>query len=208
MKTTLLTAFEPFGGRLSNASLEVLQALPASLGGCRLARAELPVRGREMGATIRRLIARHKPSLIVSFGLAAGETSIRVERFALNIQDYGLRDNSGYMPAGKKIRRDGPAAYFVNTSPEAAVAAALKAGAPAYISNHAGTYVCNHLMYEAMSAVEEAGNGMRFAFIHLPFSTEGALLEKQGKTLPPSLPRALLVKASAAAILALGKSAR
>lgn len=208
MRTVLVTAFEPFGGRRTNPSLEVLAALPPALGGCRLVKARLPVSGRKVGPEIRRLIARHKPFLAVSFGLAAGEASLRVERFALNIQDYGIKDNSGYMPVGKKIRDDGPAAYFVTADPRAAAAAARRAGVPAYVSNHAGTYVCNHLMYEALSAAEEAGGSPRYAFIHLPFTTEGALKETQGKSVPPSLPLAKLAGAARAAILALQRSAR
>jgi len=77
MKTTLVTAFEPFGGRRTNASLDVLKSLPARLGGWRLEKATLPVEGRIVGARLRALIARHKPALVVSFGLAAGEGSVR-----------------------------------------------------------------------------------------------------------------------------------
>jgi pyroglutamyl-peptidase len=138
----------------------------------------------------------------VALGLAAGEASVRVERFALNIQDYGIRDNSGYQPDGKKIKADGPAAYFVSSDPAKLAAAVRKAKVPAYVSNHAGTYVCNHLMYEAMHAIAAGKYKTKFAFVHLPLTTEMALLEKPGRGAPPSLPLALLVKAAEAAIKA------
>lgn len=204
MKKILITAFEPFGGRGRNPALEVMAALrPAAFKGCRLYRERMPVSGKAVGGRIAALISSIKPDRLVCLGLAAGETGLRVERFALNIQDYGIKDNSGYMPEGKPIAGNGPAAYFVNSDPLKLAAAARGAGAPAYVSNHAGAYVCNHLMYEAMRVITAAGLKTKFAFIHLPFTTEMALAEKPGRGAPPSLPLALLVKAVAAAVKAI-----
>lgn len=203
MKKILVTAFEPFAGRKINPALEVLKRLnPADFKGCRLYRERLPVSGRAVALKMPALLAKLKPDLVVSLGLAAGEASVRVERFALNIQDYGIKDNAGSAPAGKKIKASGPAAYFVSADPLKLAAAARRAGAPAYVSNHAGAYVCNNLMYEAMHAITAGGRGTAYAFIHLPITTEMALLEKPGKAIPPSLPLALLVKAVTAAIKA------
>ena len=70
--------------------------------------------------------------------LAAGEAAVRAERFAVNIADYRIKDNSGWQPEGKKIDEKGPAAYFVTADPVKLAAAARRAGAPAYVSNHAG----------------------------------------------------------------------
>lgn len=202
-KKILVTAFEPFAGRSLNPALEVLAKLDASaFKGRRLYREKLPVSGRAVGGRLAALLLKLKPDYLISLGLAAGETGIRVERFALNIQDYGIRDNAGYRPEGRKIAADGPGAYFVNSEPLKLAAAALRAGAPAYVSNHAGAYVCNNLMYEAMHLITTGGLGTKFAFLHLPLTTEMALLEKQGRALPPSLPLALLVKAVEAAIKA------
>lgn len=203
IKKILITAFEPFGGRGRNPALEVMAGLkPAAFKGCRLYRERMPVSGKAVGGRIAALISRLKPDRLVCLGLAAGETGLRVERFALNIQDYGIKDNSGYMPEGKPIAGDGPAAYFVNADPLKLASAARAAGAPAYVSNHAGAYVCNHLMYEAMRAIAAGGLKTKFAFLHLPFTTEMALAEKPGRVAPPSLPLSLLVKAVTAAIIA------
>ena len=202
MKKILVTAFEPFAGRKVNPALEVMKRLKsADFKGRRLCRETLPVSGKAVALKLPALLARLKPDLVVSLGLAAGETGIRVERFALNIQDYGIKDNAGSMPEGKKIKAAGPAAYLVSADPLKLAAAARRAGAPAYVSNHAGAYVCNNLMYEALHALAGA-TGTKFAFIHLPLTTEMALLEKPGKAIPPSLPLALLVKAVTAIIKA------
>lgn len=198
-KNILVTGFEPFGGRGENPSLQALARLKAPAG-ARLYKARLPVSGRTVGPRLAALIGRVKPDLIISLGLAAGETAVRVERFALNIADYGVKDNAGWQPAGKKLDENGPAACFVTTDPLKLAAAIRRAGAPAYVSNHAGGYVCNTLMYAALRAVETAGLKTKFAFIHLPVSTEMALKERPGRNISPSLPLALLVKAAGAAI--------
>jgi len=85
-KKILVTAFEPFGGKSENPTLRILAALKAPPG-ARLFKARLPVDGRAVGKKIEYLLARLKPGLVVSLGLAAGETAIRVERFGLNIAD-------------------------------------------------------------------------------------------------------------------------
>lgn len=199
MKKILVTAFEPFGGRGDNPTLAVLTALKAPPG-ARLFKARLPVSGRAVDKKIRGLLARVKPDLVISLGLAAGEAGIRVERFAVNIADYGIKDNAGWQPEGKKLDPSGPAAYCVTADPLELAAAARAAGAPAYVSNHAGGYVCNTLMFRALAALAAAGSRACYAFIHIPLSTEMVLKEKPGRAIPPSLPLALLTKAVAAAI--------
>jgi len=203
-KKILITAFEPFAGRRRNASLDVMALLrAASFKNCRLFKAKLPVSGKAVGGKIRGLLSKLKPDFAVSLGLAAGEAAVRIERFALNVQDYALKDNAGYKPKGRLICAGGPAAYLVNSRPVRLAAAVKKAGVPARVSNHAGTYVCNHLMYEAMSAIAEGGLKTKFAFIHLPLSAEMAALEKPAQAVPPSLPLRELAKAVEAAIRAL-----
>lgn len=199
MKKILVTAFEPFDGRAENPTLAVLARLKAPAG-AKLFRARLPVSGRAVGKKISALLARVKPDLVISLGLAAGEAAVRVERFAVNVADYRIKDNAGWRPEGKKLDEKGCAAYFVTIDPLKLAAAARRAGAPAYVSNHAGGYVCNTLMYEALRAIEFSGLGAKYAFIHLPVSTEMALKEQPGPKLSPSLPLDLLVKAAAAAI--------
>lgn len=199
MKKILVTAFEPFDGRAENPTLAVLAGLKTPAG-AKLFRARLPVSGRAVGKKISALLARVKPDLVISLGLAAGEAAVRVERFAVNIADYRIKDNAGWRPEGKKLDEKGAAAYFVTVDPLKLAAAARRAGAPAYVSNHAGGYVCNTLMYEALRAIELSGLGAHYAFIHLPVSTEMALKEQPGPKISPSLPLALLTRAVQAAI--------
>lgn len=191
MKKILVTAFEPFGGRSTNTTLFIQKAMPSSVCDCRILKNIIPVSGREAGEKIRKLLRRHRPDFVLSFGLAAGETAVRIERFGLNIKDYGIKDNSGECPSGEKICNGGPAAYFVTIPPEKIVAALLENNIPAYASSHAGTYVCNTLIYEAMRAIEELRLDSKYLFVHFPLSTEEAISEKPVR-FPPTLPQKML----------------
>lgn len=196
MKKILVTAFAPFGGRKTNISAIVMKSLPSSINGFKIIKEIIPVSGLEAGVRMRELLAKHKPVRTLSFGLAAGETAVRAERFALNIKDYGINDNSGLRPAGIPIHEDGPAAYYLSFHPEKIVSLLLKAKIPAYASSHAGTYVCNTLMYEAMHAISGGicGNDCRYAFVHLPLSSEEAIKEKPYR-FTATLPQEMLKKA-------------
>ena len=194
MKKILVTAFEPFGERKTNPSRMIQKSLPSSVFGCKILKSVIPVSGTEASIKIRMLLKRHKPDIILSFGLAAGETAIRIERFGLNIKDYRIKDNSGERPAGERICVDGPAAYTVSIPPEKIVEELLEKNIPAYASSHAGTYVCNTLIYEAMRAIDEFGLNTKYLFVHFPLSTEEAITEKPIK-FPPTLPEKMLKEA-------------
>src|SRR4030095_15175202 len=63
----------------------------------------------------------------------------------------------------------GPTAYWT-TLPLAAILEALSAeGIPAYVSNSAGTFLCNYTLYAALHARAERGRPVPAGFIHLPY---------------------------------------
>ena len=53
------------------------------------------------------------------------------------------------------------------------------AGVPAELSNSAGTYVCNHLMYGVLHFLAATGREARGGFVHVPYS-EAQVLDKAG----------------------------
>lgn len=57
------------------------------------------------------LVEEIQPTIIISLGLAAGNTRIMPERVAINIRD-GEKDNRGIAYVDAPIREDGDAAYF------------------------------------------------------------------------------------------------
>ncbi len=168
-RTILLTGFEPFGGFPANPSLEVAKALDGrTVGDVVVRSAVLPVHHAEAASQVARWLDETDPLAVVHLGLAGGRARIALERVAVNVMDYDTPDNAGYQAQGEPCVPGGPAAYFA-TLPLTAILAALTAeGIPAYVSNTAGTYLCNQTMYGTLHALAERRHPARAGFIHLP----------------------------------------
>ena len=53
-------------------------------------------------------------------------------------------------------------------------------GIPCRISNSAGTYVCNSVMYRTLRLAETSQLGFRAGFIHVPYATEQTVTKPAG----------------------------
>jgi pyroglutamyl-peptidase len=186
----LVTGFEPFGGDAVNPSWEVCERLPASIGGMRVEVCRVPCEFRRAIEVVAGAIERHRPTLVVSLGLAAGRTHIGVERVAINVDDARIEDNARAQPVDEPIAAGGPPAYFSTLPVKAMVAAMRRAGVPAEVSNSAGTFVCNHLMYGVLHFLAASGKRARAGFVHVPASEE-MVLEKRAV---PSMSIATMVR--------------
>ena len=177
----LVTGFEPFAGERLNPSWEVCVRLSRSIGGMRLETCRVPCEFRRAIEVVAAAIERHRPAMVVSLGQAGGRAHLSVERVAINVDDARANDNAGSAPIDEAIAPDGPPAYFATLPIKAMVAAMRAAGVPAEVSNTAGTYVCNHLMYGVLHFIAQRarsplGEGhARAGFIHLPYAEEQVL---------------------------------
>lgn len=177
--TLLVTAFDPFDGQNLNPAQLVLERLPDTLrAGEADVRVEKLVVPTEFGASIARAtekIAQVRPLAVVCLGQAGGRAAITPERVAINVDDARIPDNAGARPVDEPVVKGGPAAYF-STLPIKAMAQAMRdAGYPAAVSNTAGTFVCNHLMYGVahfLAAGDHGLGGVQSGFIHVPFVPE------------------------------------
>jgi len=192
-RVILLTGFEAFAGHGANPSQDVAKALDGRLiGEAVVAGAVLPVDHAAAGPRVARLIDDLDPEAIVHLGLAAGRARIALERVAVNVMDFDTPDNTGYCARGQACAADGPAAYFA-TLPLAAILEALVAeGVPAYVSNTAGTYLCNQTMYTTRHLLERRGLAIPAGFIHLPQSA--AMVAASGLD-QPSMDLPLMIRA-------------
>jgi pyroglutamyl-peptidase len=167
--TLLVTGFEPFAGQSANPAEEVAKALDGrAIGDAVVRSAILPVHHAEAGPRVARLIAETDPRAIVHLGLAAGRGRVALERVAVNVMDFDTPDNAGFRAHGEPCVPGGPAAYFA-TLPLAAILAALLAeGIPAYVSNTAGTYLCNQTLYGTLHLLASSRRDVPAGFVHLP----------------------------------------
>ena len=177
-RMVLATGFTPFGGERTNPSWEIVKALPDSIAGYRVEKLRVPAEfGKAIDATTK-VIDRLKPAVVLCFGQAGGRSRMSVERVAINLDDARIADNAGHQMIDQAIHEGGPAAYFCTVPIKAMVAAMVKAGVPSEVSNSAGTFVCNHLIYGVLRHLAAMQNATRAGFIHVPY-LESQVLDKQ-----------------------------
>lgn len=149
----------------------------------------MPVDCVAMPETLAKLWEQHRPEYVVGLGLAFGESGLRLERLGHNWVAIYTPDNGGHTRPGEPIIEGAPAAYFSPLPVASMVAALLEEGIPAYPSDHAGTHLCNEMLYVALHrASEMQQNRSHCGFIHLPATPElavqVALSEPRGKPGP------------------------
>lgn len=167
-KTVLVTGFEPFGGLASNPALEVLRLLPRTVGHVTVETCAVPVEYATAVDAVWEKAEQVDPAAIIMVGQARGRSAVTVERVAINIDDCASPDNAGTVRVDLPIRPDGPAAYFSTLPVRRMVEAMRGAGVPAELSDTAGTYVCNHVMYGVLDRCARRGNAVRAGFVHVP----------------------------------------
>ena len=189
MKRLLITGFDPFGGESVNPSWEAVSRLPEQVGEYVLCKLQIPTMFAEAARRILEQAEVFRPDVIISVGLAVGRQAVTPERIGVNIRDARIPDNAGHQPVGAFVVKEGPAAYFSTLPVLEMVTAMEKRGIPAAVSNSAGAFVCNDVLYTLLH--HYAGTSVRVGFVHVPRVPE------QGE---PSLPLEKTVEALVAAI--------
>ncbi|MCU5774177.1 pyroglutamyl-peptidase I [Erwiniaceae bacterium BAC15a-03b] len=175
MKTVLITAFDPFGGEQVNPSWEAVRQLNEHIiGGAKVVARQLPTVFGEALTTLYAAMDALQPELVIAVGQAGGRADISIERIAINVDDARIPDNQGKQPIDEPIVAGGPAAYFSTLPIKALVEGIREAGIPATVSQTAGTFVCNHVMYGLLHRLAEQGGEVRGGFIHIPYLPEQA----------------------------------
>jgi pyroglutamyl-peptidase len=165
----LVTGFEPFGSHTVNPSQELAKILDGRrVGNCSVAGAVLPVHHLDASRHVAVLVGEMAPVAVVHLGLAEGRARLALERVALNVMDYRIPDMGGYRAEGEPCVPEGPAAYFVSLPLPEILAALTADGVPAYVSNTAGTFLCNQTLYATLHQITMREMTARVGFIHLP----------------------------------------
>lgn len=168
----LITGFEPFGGEKINPSYEAVKLLPDKINGTTIIKRQIPTVFRKSIEEIEKLIEETNPNIVISVGQAGGKAEVNIERLAINIDDARIQDNEGNQPIDEVIFEDGENAYFSNLPIKAMVEKIKEGGIPACISNSAGTFVCNHIMYGLLYLIDKKYPHIKGGFIHVPYLPE------------------------------------
>lgn len=179
MKTILVTAFDPFNQESINPSSEALALLPECLADVRLFKLVIPtIQGKSFNK-IKVKIEEVQPDVVVSIGQAGGRPDLSIERIGINLDDYRIKDNEGNQPIDCPIFEEGPAAYFSTLPIKAMMQACQQVKIPVSISNSAGTFVCNHVLYSTLHYIAENDLKIKAGFIHIPYLPQQVLDKPQ-----------------------------
>lgn len=198
----LITGFDPFGGEKINPAWEAVKGLPDKIEGMDIVKLQIPTIFKKSGKKLFENIDAVKPDVVICVGQAGGRYEFCLERVAINIEDGRIPDNEGYQPIDTIIYEDGKNAYFTRLPIKAIVEEVKKEGIPAAVSNTAGTYVCNHIMYSLLYYLDKKGlNNVRGGFIHVPYIPEQVVDKKN----TPYMELSRMTKALEIAIKAMKK---
>jgi pyroglutamyl-peptidase len=165
----LVTGFDPFGGETVNPAIEAVKRLPDRIAGADIVKLEIPTVLYKSLQKIDTAIIKYDPDIIVSVGQAGGRSDITVERIGINCNDCRIPDNEGNKSVDEPVYRDGPDAYFSTLPIKAMVKSIQTAGIPASISDTAGTFICNHVLYGVCYLCEHKYPEKKSGFIHIPY---------------------------------------
>lgn len=168
----LVTGFDPFGGESINPAFEAIKLIPDNIEGAEVFKVEIPTIFKESCEKLDQSIAEIKPDIVLCVGQAGGRFDITVERVAINIDDARIKDNKGNQPIDEIIYNDGKTAYLSNLPIKAMVKNITDNNIPCSVSNTAGTFVCNHLMYGLMYLIDKKYPDIKGGFVHVPFINE------------------------------------
>lgn len=148
----LLAGFGPWGKYRRNPSGEAAKNLGGHV---------LPVRFEAAERGLVRLIRETRPGAILLLGLAAGRRAISLEALALNV-DHS-EDRPPYRRWRQRIQKGGPIARPARFPVDRIHRRLKAAGFPVAVSYNAGTFLCNHVFYVALSR-----SRVPCGFVHLP----------------------------------------
>jgi len=142
-----------------------------------------------------KLMAKHKPDIVLMFGLAARTPFIRIETRARNAMSTLFPDVAGFRPTSRAIVEGRPDAR--GAAPFARLLGAARAnGTRSRLSRDAGRYLCNYVYWRALEA---SRSGTLAQFVHIP-PVSNARRRPGGKR---RVTQAALVRAGEAILLAL-----
>ena len=176
MKKILVTGFDPFNGGKINPSFEAVKLLPPTIGEYEIVKLEVKTIFKFSADQVLDAIKTLKPSYVLMVGEAGDRDKISIERIGINLDDARIKDNGGAQPLKQVIDKGGADGIF-STIPIYDIYEAIKAIPLAVeISNSAGTFVCNHLLYSVLNFLTTSASFkiIKAGFIHVPLLPEDA----------------------------------
>jgi len=183
----LVTGFPKFDDYAENSTQTLIESIaadpPPELGGglAEVAFEIVPFENdddatqqRTMLDSLHELLTLHAPDVCLFCGQAASRPWVELETIAINVFK------------GSVIDPDGPPAYWATLPDIEELANRLRdAGIPARRSHHAGTHLCNHILYSTLHRAQTTGSDIRCGFLHLPMTNTQVIADDENRPFVP-----------------------
>ncbi|HTI22356.1 MAG TPA: pyroglutamyl-peptidase I [Kutzneria sp.] len=165
----VVQGFGPFGGFDPNPSELLIRSL-AERCDPDIRTEVLPVSVDRVRTEVPKLMEESRPRVWLGVGLAAGRPSLALEALAVNLADWpeSAADADGVSVARVPVTSGGAAAHLTTLPAEPILTAWREAGIPGYLSQTAGSYLCNYSFYAAAEAARQLGLSCMVGFLHVP----------------------------------------
>lgn len=169
-RTLLITGFGPFPGVPRNASGELAERLgilaKRTFPSVRFEVATLPTEWHTAPPMLERLFTGHRPDIALHFGVSHQARGFVVETQARNAARNA--DASGVVPYADALIPNQPDTRATTLPTARMVERLRRAGLPAALSQDAGAYLCNAILFHSLRLSDHVGPGTRSGFIHIP----------------------------------------
>jgi pyroglutamyl-peptidase len=182
----LITGFGPFPGAPFNPTQQLVARLAKlrrpAFDGVERASHIFNVTYGDVDRDLPRLLAEHRPDVLLMFGLAARTPHVRIETRARNAITT-IWPDAGHTRIGLgKIAAGGTDALTFGPHTARLLRAALQTSVLAKSSRDAGRYLCNYLCWRAIEASMALSQPPLTAFIHVPLVPRGTVSRRKGVT--------------------------
>ena len=167
----LLTGFPPFVGRPTNPTLQLVEAIrsgqvnwPESLD---VIAEVLPCEYESIEPRFMELVEQWQPEIVLAFGVGHSGPLLHLEQIGFNWDDSHVPDNAGVIRQCVPIVATGPESITASLDVNAIYCSLAEAGFDAILSESAGRFLCNHLLYFGLHYAQSIDSPYRMAFIHV-----------------------------------------
>jgi pyroglutamyl-peptidase len=173
----LLTGFGPFPGVRKNISASLIKWLAfrarTAMPHVRFVTGVLPTEWVRAPSELTELYNQHEPVLAMHFGVASNMRGFRIETRARNSCRMSP-DATGALPPLALLSETGADSIPVTIDAHAIARHLAGRGYFAALSDDAGGYLCNAVLYHSLAEAARRGGRCKIGFIHIAADTSRA----------------------------------
>ena len=169
MHNTLISGFGPYDSVHNNPTMRLAAHFAVnSVPGHNITTFVFPVTYAGVASSMRTILhAGKKFDTVLMLGANPVASDWRPERYGVNQNDLNAADAEGKFIYSQKIVEGAPDRLEATINCDSAAAAIRAVGLPASVSEDAGRYLCNHLLFVTLSMLFEHSS-IRAGFLHVP----------------------------------------